>query len=801
MTDLPYWTLHEAPPDSPKKWAVRVPTSSGRGKVVLFGARGYEDFTTHHDVERRERYRTRHQRDRLDDPYAPGFWSMWALWGESDDLDTAFAAAVRNAKQLTEKTMARKNPPLIQHMREDSLPVIIKMLGTRLVQETLYFSNDEVLRDFVETIATKFRQYVAQLMQKKGGLLTVQHQKALKEADAFAQGLIPSSTPTAAVLSFRRNPPLQQHMESEELSDLSSMLSERVAREIVTHKDGTLLAEFVADLGKQFRIGVEAIVRKSPAMSERDAAVLNAADNFAAQIENLPTKRVGSRRNNPEDETMPHDDLLVDDAIEAFLETADLVDESPAPRLNGLYDPTALKAVFLAGGPGSGKSYTANQLFGLSPGMTLSISTTIGLKVVNSDPYFELFLRQAGVDPKDLGTMSDEELTALTEGVGSPREKAKAVRDKFLNLWLHERLGLLVDGTGDDFYKIKNQKDRLEALGYDTCMIFVNTSLEIAKQRNRQRARRLKDHIVEQIWTACQAQLGAFAELFGDRFVIIDGDKKNGVTAKIRNNALAFLDTPVENQLGQVWLHSQREQRSRGPRSNPEWDGKPFPTIEWDAVSLTGIWRDAALRAYESYLESNLPQYADEAYRAYAGYLTDDQLHHAIIDALDTLKVARTWEDNGAGEEKYLHQLSVLRREQKIAGRDPLAEARGAAGPSGFVSTSGFGSPRSNPGPMREDWLKQAKKAGRQDAMNFGDSLGERREYLEQTGWRDLDPDDRQALLQAWDEGAFGSRQNPEWAKTVGKHLYTGTRYAAESARDLYRGAVDEHRTRKPRPS
>lgn len=740
MTDLPYWTLHEAPPDSPKKWAVRVPTSSGRGKVVLFGARGYEDFTTHHDVERRERYRTRHQHDRLDDPYAPGFWSMWALWGESDDLDTAFAAAVRNAKQLTEKTMARKNPPLIQHMREDSLPVIIKMLGTRLVQETLYFSNDEVLRDFVETIATKFRQYVAQLMQKKGGLLTVQHQKALKEADAFAQGLIPSSTPTAAVLSFRRNPPLQQHMESEELSDLSSMLSERVAREIVTHKDGTLLAEFVADLGKQFRIGVEAIVRKSPAMSERDAAVLNAADNFAAQIENLPTKRAGSRRNNPEDETMPLDDLLVDDAIEAFLETADLVDDSPAPRLNGLYDPTALKAVFLAGGPGSGKSYTANQLFGLSPGMTLSISTTIGLKVVNSDPYFELFLKQAGVDPKDLATMSDEELTALTEGVGSPREKAKAVRDKFLNLWLHERLGLLVDGTGDDFYKIKNQKERLEALGYDTCMIFVNTSLEIAKQRNRQRARRLKDHIVEQIWTACQAQLGAFAELFGDRFVIIDGDKKNGVTAKIRNNALAFLDTPVENQLGQVWLYSQRQKRSRGPRSNPE-------------------------------------QFNFSLYEGYASRLPDDQLHHAIIDALDTLKVARTWEDNGAGEAKYLDQLSVLRREQKARGK------------------------RSNPGPMREDWLKQAKKAGRQDAMNFGDSLGERREYLEQTGWRDLDPDDRQALLQAWDEGAFGSRQNPEWAKTVGKHLYTGTRYAAESARDLYRGAVDEHRTRKPRPS
>lgn len=109
------WTLHEAPPDSPKKWAVRVPNMANRsgpseGKTVLFGARGYEDFTLHHDVERRERYRARHQNDRLDDPYAPGFWSMWVLWGESPDLATAFKDAVRKAKHLLEKNMPRENP-------------------------------------------------------------------------------------------------------------------------------------------------------------------------------------------------------------------------------------------------------------------------------------------------------------------------------------------------------------------------------------------------------------------------------------------------------------------------------------------------------------------------------------------------------------------------------------------------------------------------------------------------------------------------------------------------------------------
>jgi len=283
MTDLPYWTLHEAPPDSPKKWAVRVPTASGKGKTVLFGARGYEDFTTHGDVERRERYRTRHQHDRIDDPYAPGFWSMWALWGESANLDTSFANAVRKAKNLMEKTMPRKNP----------------------VREPFNFTH----------------------------------------------------------------------------------------------------------------------------------------------------------------------------------------------------------------------------------------------------------------------------------------------------------------------------------------------------------------------------------------------------------------------------------------------------------------------------------------YGEYASRLTDDQLHHAIIDALNALKVARTWEDNGAGEAKYLDQLSVMRHEQKSRGM------------------------RSNPRPLREDFIKAAKKQGRQDAMNFGDGLAERRAYLVQVGWANLPAADRLELLKAWDEGAAhgGSRQNPELAKIVGKHLYTGTRYAAESARDLYRGFRDEHKSRKSR--
>ncbi len=97
---MTYWQLERPSKRSGKKWQVRVPTSSGRGVTVRFGDAKMSDYTLHKDKARRERYRTRHQRDRIDDPYAPGFWSWWSLWGESSDLDKAHAAAVKRAKKI-----------------------------------------------------------------------------------------------------------------------------------------------------------------------------------------------------------------------------------------------------------------------------------------------------------------------------------------------------------------------------------------------------------------------------------------------------------------------------------------------------------------------------------------------------------------------------------------------------------------------------------------------------------------------------------------------------------------------------
>jgi hypothetical protein len=86
-----------------KKFDVYVENpKTDRIKKVSFGARDYEDYTMHHDKERRERYRIRHKNDRYDNHLYPGFWSWHVLWGKSSSLKTAMDYTVRNLKKLSQ---------------------------------------------------------------------------------------------------------------------------------------------------------------------------------------------------------------------------------------------------------------------------------------------------------------------------------------------------------------------------------------------------------------------------------------------------------------------------------------------------------------------------------------------------------------------------------------------------------------------------------------------------------------------------------------------------------------------------
>ena len=74
----------------------------------------------------------------------------------------------------------------------------------------------------------------------------------------------------------------------------------------------------------------------------------------------------------------------------------------------GVDDPGILKCVFMAGGPGSGKSFTSEEIFGIDRKYKASFAQS-GLKVINSDTAFEAQLKKNGINPKDLGRIEREE--------------------------------------------------------------------------------------------------------------------------------------------------------------------------------------------------------------------------------------------------------------------------------------------------------------------------------------------------------------------------------------------------------
>jgi thymidylate kinase len=106
--------------------------------------------------------------------------------------------------------------------------------------------------------------------------------------------------------------------------------------------------------------------------------------------------------------------------------------------------------------------------------------------------------------------------------------------------------------------KIKKKVEHAESLGYDCYMVFVNTSLEVAKARNANRDRTLSDELVTQIWKSCQENLGKFQTMFSGDFVIVDNTEYKPVSNSVQKQVDAFLRKPLYNQIGKKWIQTAR---------------------------------------------------------------------------------------------------------------------------------------------------------------------------------------------------------------------------------------------------
>jgi predicted kinase len=216
----------------------------------------------------------------------------------------------------------------------------------------------------------------------------------------------------------------------------------------------------------------------------------------------------------------------------------------------GLYDPNIFKAFFLAGGPGSGKTFVTNNAFGGT-----------GLRTINSDNAFENALKKNNLSLK----MPEDE----AEARDIVRARAKAMTGNQMDLSIKGRLGMVIDGTGRDYDKINQQVSELKQLGYDCYMVFVNTSLDVALERNSKRERSVPEYVTINSWKAVQSNIGKFQNLFGmSSMVIIDNSKDDKelttiVMNKVGKSVRRLLSNTIKSYTAKRWMATERKLKRR----------------------------------------------------------------------------------------------------------------------------------------------------------------------------------------------------------------------------------------------
>jgi predicted ABC-type ATPase len=221
--------------------------------------------------------------------------------------------------------------------------------------------------------------------------------------------------------------------------------------------------------------------------------------------------------------------------------------------IEGVHDKGIFKAVFLAGGPGSGKDYVlSNTLDGL------------GLTEINSDKAFEYLL-----DKNNMSKIMSDKITEKSKR-DAVRGKAKSITELKQKLALMGRNGLIINGTGEDVEKISRIKEALEKLGYTSAMVMVNTEDNISAERNVERGQKGGRTVPEDVrkakWDHVQRSRPKLAEMFGQNYVEFDNSldlrksspddvkRKKDEMTEIFKFATNFIEQKPDTEIAQSWI-------------------------------------------------------------------------------------------------------------------------------------------------------------------------------------------------------------------------------------------------------
>jgi len=240
------------------------------------------------------------------------------------------------------------------------------------------------------------------------------------------------------------------------------------------------------------------------------------------------------------------------------------------------------KVIFMAGGAGSGKGNVISKL-GLKEA---------GYKIVNSDISLEWLKKNHGL-PENQTDYTAEQRSQLSKLTWEARRIAKRKQSKFAG----KGDGIVVDGTGGSVKVMQAQVQAFKDKGYDVSMVFVETSLEVAQQRNAARKERsLKEFILNKNHEQVQGNKEAFKELFGENFNEISTDNiglKDALPKKFKDKVDSFTNSYENRRLdAEEFAREGAEIKSMGgefdfSEFNKVIDGKTAPLFG-KAMKLAG---------------------------------------------------------------------------------------------------------------------------------------------------------------------------------------------------------------------
>jgi len=204
----------------------------------------------------------------------------------------------------------------------------------------------------------------------------------------------------------------------------------------------------------------------------------------------------------------------------------------------GINDKGIFKVVFMAGTPGSGKSTVIDKVSNAS----------VKPRILDIDKSFEHVSTKDGRNADDIAWMLFG-------------KKSLGMHKQLLYDSLNSMLPMFIDGTGANPKTLLHRESILTSMGYDTMMIWVDTDLETANERMKDRPRKLDNDLIKQFYNRVMGAKNEYKAHFGSDFIEIDnnGDNFELIQSRVYNQVNQFFNSAIENPNGKRNLQAMQD--------------------------------------------------------------------------------------------------------------------------------------------------------------------------------------------------------------------------------------------------